>query len=113
MVFGDATRVSLADVWAGNPVLREIRKGLPRSLKGVCGDCVVKNLCLGSCIAQNYYRSRDLWAPFWYCEEAKRLGLFPDSRLARRVPKSGPPHAISPSRNDELPNCHALRGNAL
>jgi SynChlorMet cassette radical SAM/SPASM protein ScmF len=80
LVFGHASKDALSDVWSGNPVLREIREGLPRRLGGICGKCLMKGICLGSCIAQNYYRDRDLWAPNWYCEEAARLGLFPDSR---------------------------------
>jgi SynChlorMet cassette radical SAM/SPASM protein ScmF len=80
LVFGHAATDALPEVWHGNPVLREIREGLPRRLGGICGTCLVKGICLGSCIAQNYYRSRDLWAPNWYCEEAHREGLFPESR---------------------------------
>jgi hypothetical protein len=33
------------------------------------------------CVAQNYYRSGDLFAPFWFCEQAEAAGLFPESRL--------------------------------
>lgn len=80
MVFGHAGRDKLADVWHRNAVLKEIREGLPQRLEGICGDCLMKELCLGSCIAQNYYRSKSLWAPFWYCEEAHRTALFPASR---------------------------------
>jgi len=81
LVFGDAAKDSLSDVWSGNPVLNEIRGGMPRRLEGVCGECLMKGVCLGSCIAQNYYRSRNLWAPFWFCEEARREGFFPETRL--------------------------------
>jgi SynChlorMet cassette radical SAM/SPASM protein ScmF len=80
LVFGHAGKDILGDVWSGNPVLREIREGLPHRLGGICGDCLMKGLCLGSCIAQNYYKDRNLWAPHWYCEEAYREGLFPESR---------------------------------
>jgi SynChlorMet cassette radical SAM/SPASM protein ScmF len=80
LVFGHASKDFLADVWRDNPVLREIREGLPRRLGGICGECLMRSVCLGSCIAQNYCRSRDLWAPHWYCEEAQRAGLFPASR---------------------------------
>jgi len=83
LVFGHASRDSLSDVWSGSPVLREIREGMPRRLEGVCGECLMKGICLGSCVAQNYYRSRNLWAPFWYCEEARRAGLFPATRILR------------------------------
>jgi SynChlorMet cassette radical SAM/SPASM protein ScmF len=82
--FGHSLRDLLVDVWNANSVLREIRQGLPQRLEGVCGDCLMKGVCLGSCIAQNYYRSNSLWASFWYCEEAERLGLFPETRLASR-----------------------------
>ncbi len=56
-------------------------KGPPRRLGGICGDCLMKGICLGSCIAQNYYRSRNLCASNWFCDEAAKLGLFPGTRL--------------------------------
>jgi SynChlorMet cassette radical SAM/SPASM protein ScmF len=84
LVFGDSAKDSLADVWSGNSVLREIREGMPRKLEGVCGDCLMKGVCLGSCIAQNYYRSGNLWAGHWYCEEAKARNLFPVTRLKEK-----------------------------
>jgi SynChlorMet cassette radical SAM/SPASM protein ScmF len=90
LVFGHAAHDSLAEVWNGNPVLREIREGLPNRLGGICGNCLMKGICLGSCIAQNYYKDRDLWAPYWYCEEAQREGLFPESRRHARPAHNGP-----------------------
>lgn len=81
MVFGHASRLSLERVWTGNGVLTELRAGLPHRLTGVCGQCIFKGFCLGGCIAQNYYRHRHLWAPFWFCEEAQEQGLFPTTRL--------------------------------
>ncbi len=84
LVFGNAIKDRLEDVWDNNPVLKGLRKGLPDRLEGVCGECLMKNRCLGNCIAQNYYRSRNLWAPLWFCEEAARLGIFPESRMWMR-----------------------------
>jgi len=81
LVFGHASTDRLEDVWKNNPVLHEIRSGLPKLLEGICGECIMRNKCLGSCIAQNYYRSKSLWAPYWYCEIAKDAGLFPKSRI--------------------------------
>jgi SynChlorMet cassette radical SAM/SPASM protein ScmF len=89
LVFGHASKDSLADVWKGSPVLQEIREGMPRRLGGICGECLMKGICRGSCIAQNYYKDRDLWAPHWYCEEARALGLFPEMRLASRAARNG------------------------
>ena len=84
LVFGHASRDKLADVWTNHPVLRQIREGLPQKMEGICGECMMKTLCLGSCVAQNYYSSKNLFAPFWYCDEAKKRGLFPASRLMRK-----------------------------
>ena len=81
LVFGHAEKDKLADIWNDNKVLNEIRKGLPLKLKGICGECLMKDQCLGSCVAINYYRHKDLFAPQWYCEEAQKAGLFPKSRI--------------------------------
>ncbi|MBN1195492.1 MAG: hypothetical protein JXA08_09155 [Methanomicrobiaceae archaeon] len=80
LIFGQAGTDSLADVWKTSPVLRDLRDRLPSALSGICGDCLMNGICLGSCIAQNYYRTGDLFAPFWFCEEADREGLFPAGR---------------------------------
>jgi len=81
LVFGHAEKNKLADVWNNNKVLQDIREGLPRDLKGICGDCLMKQNCLASCVAMNYYRHQDLFAPHWYCEEAHKIGLFPAARI--------------------------------
>lgn len=82
LVFGHAGADSLEYVWNNTSMLCEIREGLPNHLEGVCGNCLMKFKCLGSCIAQNYYRSKNLWAPFWFCEDALNAGLFPETRIA-------------------------------
>ncbi len=81
LVFGHAEKDALSDVWRNNPVLKELREGLPHRFEGICGECIMKEICLGSCIAQNYYREKKLWAGYWYCEEAKARGIFPQSRI--------------------------------
>lgn len=80
LVFGHASRDRLAEVWQNNPVLQEIREGLPERLGGICQDCFLNRICLGFCLAQNYYQTRDLWTPYWFCQQAEAAGLFPDSR---------------------------------
>ncbi|MGD8686842.1 MAG: SynChlorMet cassette radical SAM/SPASM protein ScmF [Syntrophobacterales bacterium] len=82
LVFGHGATDPLKDVWNNTPILLELREGLPQGLKGICNDCLMKGLCLGSCIAQNYYRSRSVWAPYWYCEEAHKRGLLPHTRIS-------------------------------
>jgi SynChlorMet cassette radical SAM/SPASM protein ScmF len=81
LVFGHAVTDLLEHVWTKTPVLMELRQGLPQRLEGICGHCLMKERCLGSCLAQNYYRSKSLWEPFWFCEEAYYRGLFPEARM--------------------------------
>ncbi|NQU16861.1 MAG: SynChlorMet cassette radical SAM/SPASM protein ScmF [Candidatus Saganbacteria bacterium] len=83
-VFGHAAKNKLVDVWNNTPMLNEIREGLPSKLEGVCGECIMKSRCRGSCIAQNYYSTHNLFAPYWMCQQADEQGLFPQSR---KVPK--------------------------
>ncbi|MDM8525327.1 SynChlorMet cassette radical SAM/SPASM protein ScmF [Desulfococcaceae bacterium HSG8] len=81
LIFGQAGKDHLAGVWENARVIRELREGLPQRLNGICNDCMMKAICLGQCIAQNYYSSKNLWAPFWYCEDARKAGLFPETRI--------------------------------
>jgi SynChlorMet cassette radical SAM/SPASM protein ScmF len=81
LVFGHAAHDRLADIWENNAILKELREGLPHRFEGICGDCVMRGICLGSCVAQNYYSSGNLWAGYWFCEAAKKEGLFPGTRL--------------------------------
>ncbi len=81
LIFGTVGKDKLADVWRDNPVLKALREGLPTRLEGVCGRCLMKERCLGICVAQNYYSKGSLWAPYWFCEQAEEAGLFPASRL--------------------------------
>jgi SynChlorMet cassette radical SAM/SPASM protein ScmF len=81
LVFGEVGKARLKEVWRENAVLKALREGLPERLEGVCGRCLMKRICLGQCIAQNYYRKGSLMAPNWFCEQAEEAGLFPASRL--------------------------------
>lgn len=84
LVFGHASADRLVDIWNNTPVLEELREGIPHRFEGICGQCLMKCWCQGSCVAQNYYRTKNLWAGYWYCEEARKRGLFPESRLPER-----------------------------
>ncbi len=84
LVFGAVGKDRLEVVWRENAILMALREGLPGRLEGVCGYCLMKGRCLGSCIAQNYYSKGSLWGPYWFCEQAEAAGLFPASRLGTR-----------------------------
>jgi SynChlorMet cassette radical SAM/SPASM protein ScmF len=83
LVFGTVGEDELEPVWHDNKILKELREGMPSKLDGVCARCLMKHRCLGSCVAQNYYETHNLWAPFWFCQQAEEAGLFPESRLGR------------------------------
>ncbi len=80
LVFGKVGEDAVTQVWHEHPKLQEIRTGLPNQLGGICSRCLMKQLCMGSCLAQNYHRTGSFWEPFWFCEQADREGLFPPSR---------------------------------
>ena len=82
LTFGKVGQDALAGVWQDTPVLRELRAGMPERLTGVCSQCIMKAQCFASCVAQSYYRTQSLWAPFWFCEQAAATGQFPPSRMA-------------------------------
>jgi len=81
LVFGKAGQGKLKTIWKEHPILLQIRDGIPTKLKGVCGQCLMKSACLGACVAQNYYRNKDILAAFWFCEETEAKGLFPKNRI--------------------------------
>jgi SynChlorMet cassette radical SAM/SPASM protein ScmF len=94
LVYGQAGVGRLAEIWASHPVLNQLREGLPKDLKGVCGDCLMKNVCLGSCVAMNYQQGQGLMAPYWFCEQAHAEQLFPASRLKGEPGLNGESQAL-------------------
>ena len=85
LVFGTIGKDHLEAVWHENQIVKELREGMPSKFDGVCARCLLKHHCLGSCIAQNYYETGSLWAPFWFCQQAEEGGLFPTSRLGAAI----------------------------
>jgi SynChlorMet cassette radical SAM/SPASM protein ScmF len=73
----------VADVWYFNKVLSALRHDLPEKLEGVCGDCILREQCLGSCVADNFNQSHRLTAPHWFCQQAEQSGLFPAGRVQK------------------------------
>lgn len=85
LVYGHLGRDDLASVWLSSPGLAELRKAIPFQLDGICGECLHRDVCLGSCVANNYHTSRDLSAPYTFCSQADTLGLFPFSRKKNQI----------------------------
>ena len=77
---GNIREVSIRDVWEKSPILKDLRRSLPWKLGGICGRCLFKFQCLGSCRANAYALSKDLYAPYFLCRELFESGGFPASR---------------------------------
>jgi len=77
LIYGQLGKEKVNDIWKNSPGLKKLRAGIPNNLGGICGTCVFKNRCLGSCIAQNYHSTKQLTAPFWFCRDADKVGSFP------------------------------------
>ncbi|MBL7196646.1 MAG: radical SAM protein [Candidatus Omnitrophica bacterium] len=85
LVLGKIGKDSIRDIWQNHPVLKEIRESVPEKLEGICGQCILKNYCLGKCRAEAYYTKGSLLAPISFCQQAYEQGLFPVSRLQGEV----------------------------
>ena len=81
LIFGHGAKDRLTTVWDETDILKDLRQGLPGRLQGICANCLMKRFCLGNCIALNYFLTKNLWAPFWYCDQAWKSGLFQTTRL--------------------------------
>lgn len=84
LCFGHVAQDRLKDIWESSEVLNRIRVHLPYDLKGVCSRCLVKKLCMGHCIANNYYIEKDLLAGHKFCEDALKAGVFPMTRYIEK-----------------------------
>jgi len=78
---GNIAKDDLTEIWRHHPLLQKLRKETPSELGGICGRCIFKFRCLGSCRACAYAASGDLRSPFFLCDEAYEKNLFPASRM--------------------------------
>lgn len=81
LVMGNIREDSLAEVWINSPILTTLRDLVPNRMEGICGRCILKGVCLGSCRADAFVLSGSLATPFWICQEAYDKGLFPKQRI--------------------------------
>jgi SynChlorMet cassette radical SAM/SPASM protein ScmF len=80
---GNLCQDSIVEIWQNNRILIELRDSLPKRLKGVCGNCLFKFQCLGACRANAYALNKDLYAPYFLCQESYDSGRFPVSRMVQ------------------------------
>ncbi|MCJ7443227.1 MAG: SynChlorMet cassette radical SAM/SPASM protein ScmF [Methanotrichaceae archaeon] len=85
LIFGTVGIDKLEDVWQNNEILNDLRSGLPKRLTGICAKCIMKHMCLGSCVAQNFYLTKNIWSSHWFCQQADDIGIFPETRIALEI----------------------------
>ena len=80
LIYGHMKDNNLKDVWCKSVGLTLLREQVPEKLEGICENCIHKDFCLGTCVANNFFRTGKLNAPYGFCEQAEKLNLFPISR---------------------------------
>ena len=48
------------------PGLIRVREQIPAKLEGICEQCIHRDLCLGTCVAHNYYETGKLNAAYQF-----------------------------------------------
>jgi SynChlorMet cassette radical SAM/SPASM protein ScmF len=80
LIYGHTKNGDLKKVWCESPELTNLRKNIPAKFKGICNNCIHKDFCLGTCIANNYHRTGKLNSSHYFCEGMDKMGLFPKAR---------------------------------
>jgi len=80
LIYGHMERDDLREVWCSSPKIALLREQIPFQLEGICGQCLHRDICQGSCVAHNYSGTAKLNVPYYFCDQAEKLGLFPLSR---------------------------------
>lgn len=80
LIYGHMKDNNLREVWCESPGLKLLREKVPEKLEGICSDCLHRDFCLGNCVANTYFRTQKLNAPYVFCEQAEKLNIFPNSR---------------------------------
>jgi len=86
MVYGHLGKDSIRKIWLHHPVILGLRRDLQNvsDYPGICGSCIHAKSCRTGCVANNYGYGGKLVSPSWLCDEAERLGCFPQSRLRQQ-----------------------------
>ena len=75
--FGNIRSDSLVEIWS-RPEIRLLREAYDRAeLVGICGDCIFRHHCKGSCRAYAFTEFGSFQEPFPLCAAFERDGRFP------------------------------------
>jgi radical SAM protein with 4Fe4S-binding SPASM domain len=78
LYFGNIRSDRLKDIWTRTRMsMLRSRYVAADDLHGICGDCIFKRICKGSCRAWAHEDGGDFDAPFPVCAAMERAGTFP------------------------------------
>jgi radical SAM protein with 4Fe4S-binding SPASM domain len=80
-IAGNIRSDSLKAIWERSELFEETRRWSGSALKGICGNCKVRDQCRGLCRASAVGLYRDLKAPYPMCQTLYDEGLFPEQML--------------------------------
>lgn len=75
--FGNIFEQDLDNVWSSHPSLLFLREVIPSQLEGVCGQCMVKDICKGSCRAVSVSAGGKINSPHPICHWLYEQSKFP------------------------------------
>jgi len=96
---GNIHRDPVMRIWRESHFFKNLRKNLPGRLEGICGECIMKYICLGKCRAAAYWESGSFYSPFWFCRQAYEKGIFPQKDVR------GENYEIQGEREYSVENC--------
>lgn len=76
--FGHVLQGELESMWLRGGGPRRKAQYYAATLEGVCGDCLFRRQCKGSCRVDAYEREGSFTAPYPLCASLDREGLFPN-----------------------------------
>ncbi|MFZ5982577.1 MAG: SPASM domain-containing protein, partial [Patescibacteria group bacterium] len=80
-IFGDLKKERLTAIWKENRLLGQFRSFDPDTLKGVCGNCLAREVCRGGCRLNAFSSYGDFLAPDSQCQVVYNMGRFPEYAL--------------------------------
>ena len=77
LIYGHIADDNLQKVWCESPKLVQLREQIPGRLEGICAQCLHRDICLGTCVANNFHESGRLNARLFFLSESPGTGTFP------------------------------------
>ncbi len=81
-IFDNVRNTKISEIWKTNEKLLKYKKMEEDKLKGICGNCLARNLCRGGCRLHALTKyNYDFYAPDPECQNVYDLGYFPKYAL--------------------------------